>query len=120
MAENSDKREDPGLKQDDSGRPKRKPGLNIFQIGLIIMLAVIMLSIFLTKKQNEASYNEFREHLAAGHVEWVQLEDEEFVGVMTIPKDYKSESVPPDDTGENRGDDKPDITRPPYGGEIGK
>ena len=120
MAENSDKREDPGLKQDDSGRPKRKPGLNIFQIGLIIMLAVIMLSIFLTKKQNEASYNEFREHLAAGHVEWVQLEDEEFVGVMTIPKDYKSESVPPDDTGENRGDDKPDITRAPFGGEIGK
>ena len=120
MAENSDKREDPGLKQDDSGRPKRKPGLNIFQIGLIIMLAVIMLSIFLTKKQNEASYNEFREHLAAGHVDWVQLEDEEFVGVMTIPKDYKSESVPPDDTGENRGDDKPDITRAPFGGEIGK
>ena len=119
MAENSDKQEDPGLKQDDSGRPKRKSGLNLFQVGLIIMLAVIMLSIFLTKKQNEASYNEFREHLAAGHVEWVQLEDEEFVGVMTIPKDYKSESVPPDATGENQENNKPDIAHAPFGGEIG-
>jgi len=120
VAENSDKQEDPGLKQDDSGRPKRKSGLNLFQVGLIIMLAVIMLSIFLTKKQNEASYNEFREHLAAGHVEWVQLEDEEFVGVMTIPKDYKSESVPPDATGENQENNKPDIAHAPFGGEIGK
>ena len=120
MAENSDKQEDPGLKQDDSGRPKRKSGLNLFQIGLIILLAVIMLSYFLTKKQNEASYNEFKEHLRAGHVDWVQLKDEEFVGVMTIPKGYESESMSPETTGEDRGKKKPDITRAPFGGEIGK
>ncbi|MCS5626546.1 MAG: hypothetical protein NZ935_03110, partial [Planctomycetes bacterium] len=119
MAEKNDKQEDSGLKPKDPDSPARKSGLNIFQIGLIAMLAVIMLSIFLSKNKNEADLNQFLEHLEAGHLKWVQLEDEEFVGVMQIPDDYKSSSVAPASKGETEkpkegGNDKLDITRAPF------
>ena len=120
VADYRNKQEDPGLKQDDSGRPRRKSPLNLFQIGLIIMLAVIMLSIFMAKEQNEASYNEFKEHLQAGHVSWVQIEDDEIVGVMNIPESYESALTPPETTGEDSGKKKPDITRAPFGGKLPK
>ena len=95
MAEKGEKQEDPGLKQDDSPNPARKPRLNLFQIGLIIMLAVIMLSIFLSENQKEITLNQFMEHLdQKGHVHWIRAEEEKYVGTMTIPTDYKPATVP--------------------------
>ncbi len=95
MAEKGEKQEDPGLKQDDSPNPARKPRLNLFQVGLIIMLAVIMLSIFLSENQKEITLNQFIEHLDQdGHVHWVRAEEEKYVGTMTVPTDYKSTALP--------------------------
>ena len=68
VAEKNDKQKASGLKPNDPGSPARKSGLNIFQIGLIAMLAVIMLSIFLSKNKNEADLNQFLEHHDAGHL----------------------------------------------------
>ena len=95
MAEKGEKQDDPGLKRDDSTNPARKPRLNLFQVGLIIMLAVIMLSIFLSENQKEITLNQFMEHLdEKGHVHWVRAEEEKYVGTMTIPTDYKSPLAP--------------------------
>ena len=117
MAEDSGKQEDPGLKQDDSAQPARKPRLNLFQVGLIIMLVVIMLSIFLSKKQNDLTLNQFMEHLEKGHVHWVRSEDEEYVGAMTIPEDDKSSSTQAKSSSEST---KADLTRAPFGTELPK
>ena len=97
--------------------------MNIFQIGLIAMLAVIMLSIFLSKNKNEAALNQFLEHLDAGHLKWVQLEDEEFVGVMQIPDSYKPSAATPASKGETEkpkegGNDKLDITLAPFVNDL--
>jgi cell division protease FtsH len=123
VAEKNDKQEDSGLKPKDPGSPARKSRLNIFQIGLIAMLAVIMLSIFLSKNKNEADLNQFLEHLEAGHLKWVQLEDEEFIGVMQIPADYKPSAVAPESKDEAEkqkedGNDKLDITLAPFVNEL--
>ena len=113
MAEKGEKQEDPGLKQDDSPNPARKPRLNLFQIGLIIMLAVIMLSIFLSENQKEITLNQFMDHIVQkGHVHWVRAEEEKYVGTMTIPTDYKPATVPVEPSAD---DEKGSLKTAPFG-----
>jgi cell division protease FtsH len=66
---------------------KRRFGL--FYI-LLLILAVISLQAFLSSGQNLATYHEFLARVESGHVQWVELSGDEYVGEMEI-----SDSEPP-------------------------
>jgi cell division protease FtsH len=68
----------------------RKHRLGLFYI-LLVILALVALQAFLSSRYNEASYNEFREHIEKGHVVWVQLGEEEYTGLIKMTEAERAE-----------------------------